>query len=135
MAHPNTQIILFDGVCNLCNGFVQFIIRHDKREIFTFASLQSDHAASLPGLCYKVGDSLSTVVLQDGDRYYFKSAAALRIARLLRFPFSIAYVFIIVPSPLRDAIYDWVANNRYAWFGKLDACWLPTPELKSRFLE
>jgi len=135
MATTEPPIILFDGVCNLCNGFVQFIIRHDKKGVFRFASLQSAYAASLTALSDKVGSSLSTVVLQDGDRYYFKSAAALRIARLLRFPFSVAYVFIIVPSPLRDAIYDWVANNRYAWFGKLDACWLPTPELKSRFLD
>jgi len=135
MSHTEPPIIFFDGVCNLCNWFVQFVIRHDKRGIFKFASLQSDYAASLPALSDKVGNSLSTVVLQDGDRYYFKSAAALRIARMLGFPFSLAYVFIILPVPLRDAIYDWVANNRYAWFGKLDACWLPTPELKSRFLE
>ena len=135
MSNNKPPIIFFDGVCNLCNGFVQFIIRHDKRGIFKFASLQSDYAASLPALSDKVGNSLSTVVLQDGDRYYIKSAAALRISRMLGFPFSVAYVFIIVPSPLRDAVYDWVANNRYAWFGKRDACWLPTPELKSRFLD
>ncbi len=135
MSHPDSPIILFDGVCNLCNGFVQFVIRHDKKGVFRFASLQSDYAASLPGLSDKVGSSPSTVVLQDGDQYYYKSAAALRIARLLRFPFSVAYVFIILPRPLRDSVYDWVARNRYAWFGKLDACWQPTPELKSRFLE
>jgi predicted DCC family thiol-disulfide oxidoreductase YuxK len=135
MSHTEPPIIFFDGVCNLCNGFVQFIIRHDKRGIFTFASLQSAYAASLPGLEAGVVNTLSTVVLQDGDRYYFKSTAALRIARMLGFPFSIAYVFIILPVPLRDVVYDWVARNRYKWFGKRDACWLPTPELKSRFLE
>jgi len=134
MSHTEPPIIFFDGVCNLCNGFVQFIIRHDKRGIFTFASLQSAYAASLPGLEAGVVNTLSTVVLQDGDRYYFKSTAALRIARMLGFPFSIAYVFIILPVPLRDVVYDWVARNRYKWFGKRDACWLPTPELMSRFL-
>jgi predicted DCC family thiol-disulfide oxidoreductase YuxK len=135
MAQKGSPIILFDGVCNLCNGFVQFVIRYDKKGNFRFASLQSDYAASLPGLEEGVVSELSTVVLQDGDRYYFKSTAALRIARMLGFPFSLAYVFIILPVPLRDAIYDWVARNRYAWFGKRDECWLPTPELKSRFLE
>jgi predicted DCC family thiol-disulfide oxidoreductase YuxK len=135
MAQSDSQIILFDGVCNLCNGFVQFVIRHDKKGVFRFASLQSAYAASLPGLEEGVVSELSTVVLQDGDRYHFKSTAALRIARMLGFPFSLAYVFIILPVLLRNAIYDWIARNRYAWFGKRDACWLPTPELKSRFLE
>ncbi len=135
MALADTHIILFDGVCNLCNGFVQFVIRHDKKRAFMFASLQSAYAASLPGLEAGVVHKLSTVVLQDGDRYYFKSTAALRIARMLGFPFSLAYVFIILPVTVRDAVYDWIAHNRYAWFGKREACWLPTPELKGRFLE
>ena len=128
------HIILFDGVCNLCNGFVQFVIRHDKKQTFKFASLQSDYAASLPELKDKIGNSLSTVVLQQDNQYYFKSTAALKIARLLAFPISIAYVFIIVPKPIRDAVYNWIASNRYRWFGKRNECWLPTPELKSRFL-
>jgi predicted DCC family thiol-disulfide oxidoreductase YuxK len=135
MAYPDTPIILFDGVCNLCNGFVQFVIRHDKKGSFKFASLQSDYGASLPGLEAGVVNELSTVVLQDGDWFYFKLTAALRIARMLGFPFSLAYVFIILPVPLRNAIYDWIARNRYAWFGKREACWLPTPELKGRFLD
>lgn len=135
MAYSDSQIILFDGVCNLCNGSVQFVIRHDKKGAFRFASLQSAYAASLPGLESGVVNELSTVILQDGDRYYFKSTAALRIARMLGFPFSLAYMFTVLPLPLRDAVYDWVARNRYKWFGKRDACWLPTPELKSRFLD
>lgn len=100
------HIILFDGVCNLCNGFVQFVIRHDKKQTFKFSSLQSDYAASLTELKDKVGNSLSTVVLQQDNQYYFKSTAALKIARLLAFPISIAYVFIIVPKPIRDAVYN-----------------------------
>lgn len=135
MPHTDTHIIFFDGVCNLCNGSVQFIIRHDKKGIFKFASLQSDYAASLPELKGYTSDSLSTLIFQQGDTLFIKSAAALRIARLLRFPISFAYMFIIVPRPLRDFIYDWVSRNRYAWFGRRDACWLPTPELKGRFLE
>jgi predicted DCC family thiol-disulfide oxidoreductase YuxK len=134
MDTASNHIILFDGVCNLCNGFVQFVIRHDKKHTFKFASLQSEYAASLPALKDKIGNSLSTVVLKQQEQYYFKSTAALKIARLLAFPISFVYVFIIIPAPVRDAVYNWVASNRYRWFGKRDECWLPTPELKDRFL-
>lgn len=134
MDTSNNHIILFDGVCNLCNGFVQFVIQNDKKHKFKFASLQSEYAASLPELKDKIGSSLSTVVLQTGNQNYFKSTAALKIARLLPFPISVAYLFIIVPISVRDAVYNWVASNRYRWFGKRNECWLPTPELKKRFL-
>ncbi len=134
MNDAGNNIILFDGVCNLCNGFVQFVIRHDKKQRFKFASLQSAYAASLPELKDKIGNSLSTVVLKQYEHYYFKSTAALKVARLLSFPISIAYVFIFIPAFARDAIYNWVASNRYRWFGKREQCWLPTPELKNRFM-
>jgi predicted DCC family thiol-disulfide oxidoreductase YuxK len=130
----DNHIILFDGVCNLCNGFVQVVIRNDKKHKFKFASLQSEYAASLPELKGKIGNSLSTVVLIQGNQYYFKSTAALKIARHLGFPLSLAYVFVIVPTPVRDAVYNWVASNRYRWFGKRNECWIPTPELSNRFL-
>jgi predicted DCC family thiol-disulfide oxidoreductase YuxK len=134
MDGPSNHIILFDGVCNLCNGFVQFVIRYDKKYEFKFASLQSAYATSLPELKDKIGNSLSTIVLKQQEHYYFKSTAALKVARLLAFPVSAAYVFIIIPASVRDAVYNWIASNRYRWFGKRNECWLPTPELKNRFL-
>jgi predicted DCC family thiol-disulfide oxidoreductase YuxK len=130
--HP---VILFDGVCNLCNGFVQFVIDRDPRAQFRFASLQSAAAAALlngaRGVRRAVPDS---VVLIEGDRLYTQSTAALRVARGLGFPWNLSYAFIVVPEPLRDAAYAWVARNRYRWFGKRDVCMVPTPALRERFL-
>ena len=127
-------VILFDGVCNLCNGFVQFIIERDPRAQFRFASLQSAAAAALLNGHLSTGPIPDSVVLVEGDRIYTQSTAALRVARGLGFPWSLSYAFIVVPKPLRDAAYAWVARNRYQWFGKRDVCMVPTPELRSRFL-
>ncbi len=129
--HP---VILFDGVCNLCNGFVQFVITRDPHERFAFASLQSHAAAKLLKGRYQVVDVPESIVLVDGDRLYTQSTAALRVARGLRFPWNLAYAFVIVPKPIRDVVYGWVARNRYQWFGKRDVCMVPTPELRARFL-
>lgn len=129
----NSPLLLFDGVCNLCNASVQWIIRRDKKALFRFASLQSEYAGQLPALKGKtMPDSL---VLLDRDRVYVKSSAALRIARLLGFPWNLLTAGCVLPVFLRDAIYDWVARNRYRWFGKSEACMIPTPELKSRFMD
>jgi len=129
-------VIFFDGVCNLCNGFVQFVIRHDPQAKFRFASLQSEHARDIPRMVNKEGkdERLSTVILAYRGVYYSKSGAVLRITKLLGFPYNFLYGFMILPKPLRDFIYDWVATNRYKWFGKRAACMMPTPELKQRFL-
>lgn len=127
--------MLFDGVCNLCNGFVRFIIPRDPAGHFRFAALQSSAASRLlkgRSLGERAAD---TVILVDGDRIDTQSTAALRIARELRFPWNLAYAAIIVPRPLRDAVYAWVARHRYRWFGKRDVCLVPTPELRARFLE
>jgi predicted DCC family thiol-disulfide oxidoreductase YuxK len=129
-----SSVILFDGVCNLCNGLVQFVIARDRHGRFTFASLQSGAAARLlsgRGSLESLPDSL---VLLEGDRLYTRSAAALRVARGLGFPWQLAYAFVVVPRPVRDAIYDWVARNRYRWFGKQAVCMVPTPDLRRRFV-
>jgi predicted DCC family thiol-disulfide oxidoreductase YuxK len=129
-----SPVILFDGVCNLCNGFVQFVIARDPAGRFQFAALQSDSARRL--LARLDGGALpDSVVLVDGGRVYTRSSAALRIARGLRFPWSLARALIIVPRPLRDWVYDLVARHRYQWFGRKDVCMIPTPDLRARFLE
>lgn len=126
--------ILFDGVCNLCNGFVQFVIARDPSARFCFASLQSAAAASLlkeAGLQTPAPDSI--VLVEDG-RLSFRSDAALRIVRHLSFPWPLAYGFIVVPKFIRDRVYDFVAAHRYRWFGRREACMVPTPDLRRRFL-
>jgi len=129
--NEDDRIVLFDGVCNLCNGAVKFILARDPRGRFRFASLQSNVARRLLH-----GDaSLESIVLIEAGTTYTKSAAALRIARGLRFPWPSLYALVAVPRPLRDWVYNWVARNRYRWFGKRDMCAVPTPQLRGRFLE
>ena len=126
-----SNVVLFDGVCNLCNGFVRFILERDRGGRFRFASLQSDAARRLLG-----GDPpAETMILMEGGKTYRKSAGALRIVRRLRFPWPLLYALVAVPHPLRDLVYDWVAGHRYAWFGRRESCLLPAPELRGRFLE
>jgi len=125
------RIVLFDGVCNLCNGAVQFILRRDPRGRFRFAALQSEAARQL----LKGDAPPETMVLIESGKTYTKSGAALRIARGLRFPWPVWYGLLIVPRPLRDLVYDWVAHNRYKWFGKRDTCVVPTPQMRGRFLD
>lgn len=127
-------LILFDGDCNLCNGAVQFVIRRDPAARFSFASLQSE--AGRRALAEAGEQDLpDSIVLVQGSRVRVKSAAALAIARGLRLPWPLLSVFWLVPYPLRDLVYDWVARNRYRWFGKRDSCWVPTPELRARFVD
>jgi predicted DCC family thiol-disulfide oxidoreductase YuxK len=128
------RVMLFDGVCNLCNGAVQFVIRHDAVGDIKFASLQSESAAHLLEPFGINPSSLQTVVLLEDGRMYTKSDAALRVARALRAPWPWLYPLIYVPSPIRNFVYDMIARNRYRWFGKQDSCWVPTPELRARFL-
>ncbi|WKK79186.2 thiol-disulfide oxidoreductase DCC family protein [Marivirga arenosa] len=129
----SNPIIYFDGICNLCNGAVNYIIDRDSKAIFKFAPLQSKHAEkNLPVELIKNTDS---IILQVDGNFYQKSTAALKIASQLGGFWKLFYVFIILPPFLRDFIYDIIAKNRYKWFGKRDVCRLPTPELKNRFLE
>jgi predicted DCC family thiol-disulfide oxidoreductase YuxK len=128
------SIILFDGVCNLCNGFVQFVINRDPEARFRFASLQSSAAGTLLDGYRPTGPLPDSVVLVERGRIYTESTAALRVARALGFPWNLAYAGVIVPRPIRDAVYRWVARNRYAWFGKRTVCMVPTADRRARFL-
>lgn len=128
------SVVLIDGVCHLCQGLVRFIIPRDPKGRFLFASLQSEVAAKLLNGAGLESGQLSTVVLLEDGVYYTESAAVLRIARKLRFPWPAAYLFILVPRSLRNALYKLVARNRYRWFGRDEQCLLPTPEIRQRFL-
>lgn len=125
------DVVLFDGVCNLCNGAVRFILARDPAGRFRFASLQSDAARRL----LKGDGPAETIILIEAGKTYIKSTAVLRIARGLQFPWPLLYAFAAVPRTLRDPVYDWVAHHRYAWFGKRESCMVPTPELRARFLD
>ena len=126
--------ILFDGVCNLCSGFVVFTIKRDPDAKFKFASLQSNEGGNLQKEFGIDPDNIKTMVLVENDNYYIKSDAVLRIFKHLDGMWFILYYLIYIPRPIRNFVYDLVANNRYRWFGKKDVCMLPTPELKKRFL-
>ena len=132
-ANPSA-ILLFDGVCNLCNGFVQFMLLRDKAGYFQFASLQSEAGQQLLEQYGLDTDALNTVVLIENGQAYTHSAVALRVAPHLDGFWSWAKIFWIIPAGLRDRIYNWVARNRYRWFGKQESCMLPRPEWQGRFL-
>jgi predicted DCC family thiol-disulfide oxidoreductase YuxK len=126
-------VLLFDGVCTLCNGLVRFVIERDPAGRFQFAPLQSEAARRLLG---KAAQPLAdSFVLVEDDRLFTGSTAALRVARGLRFPWPLAYGLAAVPRPVRDWVYEVVARNRYRWFGRRDVCMVPPPELRSRFLD
>lgn len=128
------RVILFDGVCTLCNSSVQFVIRHDKEARFRFAALDSPVAkALLEGHDLSTLDLDSVIYLRHG-KAFTRSSAALNIAKDLGGAWRLLSVFLIVPRPLRDLVYDLIARHRYRWFGKEDSCMLPTAELKARFL-
>lgn len=139
MSRPNERtehhvIVLIDGVCHLCQGLTKFIIKRDPKGVFRFASLQSEIGQEMLRRGGLPEDLVETVVVVEEGSYYIQSAAALRIARRLPFPWPLMYGFIIVPRVLRNLIYKWVAKNRYRWFGKDDECMIPTPEIRRRFL-
>jgi predicted DCC family thiol-disulfide oxidoreductase YuxK len=128
-------LILFDGVCNLCNGTVQFILKKDKKELFTFASQQGEfgqHTLKQFGLA---ASNPNSFVLLEGEKIYTHSTGALRVFRHLGGIWKLLYVLIIVPPFIRDGVYNFIARNRYKWFGKRDSCYLPSPALKDRFLQ
>jgi predicted DCC family thiol-disulfide oxidoreductase YuxK len=128
------SIILFDGVCNLCNGAVQFVISKDKNNYFRFASLQSEQGQQLlKQYQLPVLTNTSFVLIEDGH-VYTSSTGALRVAKKLKGFWPVLYVLMIIPKFIRDFVYYRIAKNRYKWFGKKDECMIPTPELKARFL-
>jgi predicted DCC family thiol-disulfide oxidoreductase YuxK len=129
----NKPIIFFDGICNLCNASVQFVIKRDKKKQFLFASLQSDVAKNIL-LHKKYEINLDTIVLLKKDHIYQKSDAALMILKELGFPYNLFYGFKIIPKFIRDFVYDIIAKYRYQWFGKRATCMVPTKEIKERFI-
>ncbi|MEP1031934.1 DUF393 domain-containing protein [Ekhidna sp.] len=128
-------VILFDGVCNLCNSSIQFIIKRDKKNRFLFASLQSAYAKKYLTADLIKEDQLQSLVLIEGGSIKIKSSAALTISKSLSGLWPLLYVYIIIPRFIRDWFYDLIAKNRYKWFGKRDHCMIPTSELKSRFID
>ena len=130
------KIILFDGFCNLCDALVQFVIQHDHKDVFRFVALQSQLGQEIIkhiGIDSKNIDSI--VLYEPGVAYYYKSGAALEIAKGFGGLFHMGTVFRIVPSVARNWLYDYIAKNRYKWYGKKQECLIPTAELKSKFLE
>lgn len=130
----NKPIVLFDGVCNLCNGVVKFIIKRDSAGKFLFAPLQGVTGQKLLEQYNLPKDDFESFVLIDDGKAYQKSTAALRIAKHLGRGWQLFYGFIILPTILRNAIYSFIANNRYRWFGRQESCMMPTPDIKKRFL-
>ncbi len=127
-------LILFDGVCNLCTHSVQFVIQRDAKQQFRFASIQSDLGQKVLQQYGLSTTKINTVVLLNNNQIYTHSTAALHIAQHLGGLWQLASLALWIPAPLRDIVYTFVAQNRYRWFGKQESCWLPTPELKNRFL-
>ena len=130
------KLIIFDGVCNLCNASVQYIIKHDKKNSFLFTALQNNTGAQIIKK-YHIDTTLTdSIILYSPEKgIESKSTAALKIARHLGFPQNLLSICIIVPPFIRNWVYDYIAKNRYKWFGRMESCMVPTPELKSKFLE
>lgn len=130
----DSTLILFDGVCNLCNNSVQFVIKRDPQKKFRFASLQSDCAKiKLNEFEMNAYDTNSFILIQNG-KIYTRSTAALKVASQLRGGIKLLYMFIIIPPFIRNAVYDFIAAKRYKWFGKKDSCMMPDDDVKERFL-
>lgn len=128
-----SPIILFDGVCNLCNGAVQFVIKNDHKKVFKFASLQSEFAQDFLKSHQLPTQNFNTLILIENEQVFTKSKAVFKIAKYLP-KYTWLRVFSIFPTPLSDFFYDIVSKNRLRWFGQRETCWLPTKELKERFL-
>lgn len=133
MSQPKS-VILFDGVCNLCNASIDFIIKRDRKDQFLVGALQEAAGKTLLSRFEVNPEYLDSLVLIEGEKIFFRSTAALRIAKKLSGLWPLFYVFMILPPPIRDGIYDWIGRNRYRWFGKKNTCRLPTPEEKAKFL-
>ncbi len=127
-------IVLFDGVCNLCNASIRFIIQHDKKNHFLFASLQSEKGKELLTMAGAKEPYDNSIVLLENEIIYKRSSAALRITRHLNGGYFLLYTLLLVPTFLRDAVYNLIARNRYKWFGKKDTCMVPSNAVKERFL-
>lgn len=128
------DIVFFDGVCNLCNASVDFIIKHDKKKRFRFASLQSERGQAILKANQFNPNDYDSFILETQGKVYIKSTAALKVVAQLGFPFSLMMIFRIIPPFIRNAVYSWIAKNRYKWFGQKETCRLPSPEERALFL-
>jgi predicted DCC family thiol-disulfide oxidoreductase YuxK len=135
ISKENSKVILFDGVCNLCNNSVKFIIKNDKNNIFKFAPLQSEYGINVQNRHNINTNEINSIILINGEKIFTKSNAALRIAKDLGAPYFIFYIFIVIPVFIRNFIYDFIAKNRYKWFGKMESCMIPSNELKNKFFD
>ncbi|HQW84490.1 MAG TPA: thiol-disulfide oxidoreductase DCC family protein [Ferruginibacter sp.] len=127
-------IILFDGVCNFCNNAVNFTIKRNKKGNIFFAAIQSDAGQNILQQYHLPKDEMQSFIFIENEKVYKQSTAALRVCRHLTALWPLCYGFIIVPKFIRDSIYNWIAKNRYKWFGIRQECMIPTPEIKARFL-
>lgn len=130
----SSPIILFDGICNLCNRSVQFIIKHDKEKVYRFAAFQSKAGQKLLQQYNLPPKQYPSFLLIENNKAYTHSTAALKVAKNLSGLVKLAVVFNIIPAGIRNFVYNFVARNRYQWFGKKESCMIPTQELKARFL-
>lgn len=134
--NKNQQLVLFDGICNLCEDSVQFIIKNDKENIFLFTTLQGETAKGLIDNFKINTEKVDSILLYTADNKIFsKSTAALKIASKLKFPINLLRIFLIIPKFIRDYIYSFIAKNRYQWYGKKEACMIPTKKLQAKFLD
>ncbi len=131
---PEDRVVLFDGVCNLCNGWVRFLIKRDRKARLRLASVQSDAGKAILAACGLPTDQYDTMVFVEKGRAYVKSTAFLRVVRYFPWPWPLLSAGRIVPRPVRDWLYDRVALNRYALFGRTEACMVPTADIRRRFL-
>ena len=134
MKGSDSKIVLFDGVCNLCNGAVKFMIRHDHDDRFRFAALQEEAGLALTKKYGIDTAKVDSIVLIDNNRTYLKSTAALHIALYLKGIWPVFHAALIVPRFIRDLVYDIIAKYRYKWFGRKESCMIPTAEIKRKFL-
>lgn len=131
----NKKLILFDGVCNLCEASVQYVIKHDKNDIFRYSALQNEVGQQIIKKFDIDRTKMDSILLYSPEKgISYKSTAALKIASKLGFPRNMLVIFMIVPVFIRNWVYDYIARNRYKWYGKKKECMIPTPELKSKFL-
>ncbi len=129
------KIILFDGICNLCDSMVQFIIKHDKNDIFRFVALQSDLGLSITKYLGIDTAKVDSIILYEPNvAYYYKAEAAFKIAKHIGGLYSLLLIFSIIPKQISNTVYDFIARNRYKWYGKKESCMIPTPDITSKFL-
>jgi predicted DCC family thiol-disulfide oxidoreductase YuxK len=131
----DTSIILFDGVCNFCDGAINFVLKQDKKGVFKFAPLQSEAGQRILQQYKLPTKDIESFVLIDNGKVYKKSAASLKVMSKLPWYWKELQIFWIIPAFIRNAVYDFIARNRYKWFGKKEVCMIPTPEMRSRFLD